>query len=1038
MENATSNDPIEGIICPECLSRFDTIDHLLWHFESIHPEIQVSATPSDNDDDLIDVTHSSTGEEQQSQTLPPPKSVSNLIRRIIARGKYRYIGDSYDLDLTYITDRIIVMSIPGEGIHALYRNKIEDVVGLLNHKHGKKYIVFNLSTETYDFNKFDNQVLEFGWPDHTAPPLERLCSICKSMKSWLESDDENVVVVHCKGGKGRTGVVIAAYLQYSKVCSTPEAALEVFKMKRFHNKNGGVTQPSQIRYVGYFHDFISGKMNLHKSPVYLRQVVIHGVPNYEHKGCRPYVTIMDNHSEHPYETETQIITERDTTIRFNFPHNFKLFGDVIVRCYHRKSRASPEIIFRCQFHTAMLSKFPLVLGKHELDDARKDKRFASNIKVEFNLVPSDISETDAPNDDSNKRNSLLYSLGISHEEGTDIDQNSKSANSEENTNSEIAIKNEIERLISFEEPNIDSFSETSDAHVAAVLQSCSSEPLKPSRTSISNDNNNTISASTHVKDVNSDNRLFNHRQFQSNLLNETGLSMISGSVTKRNINPFRRNYDKIEDTGTLDSTKPFYFPDGFSAATTTYNPNNPFLVDESADQSTRSSSSSFSHGQHSQSDAISSDGYDHLYSLPIWNSPYSPIAQINSSDSKRHSGSFVCGENSSNWSNSLSEPVTELDRSLSNNDLVRSKSGDINYNISDGVDNSYGSEQYKLEKMMTDDNNNKKASTKNDNQLTEDRSIRSSDRFDYEMKNDVHNNKNQLNTSQLNERDHRENSSHSMNNLLRELNVEFVDLPRIEQENNRSRSRAISLPIVWSQKSKTDNILDTQDMSMLVKNALNWYKPTLSQKEVTDILGSSSIGSFVVRDSTSFKDAFDLAIKSGFNKTEHFLIEPVELGVQIKGYDNEPAFCSLSALIQQHTLTSLALPCKLSRPESAFNVMYLGSINVERVNDSETLNLCISKFMSYSSRDEPIPVSFKASLEGVTLTDVNKMQSDVLNQATNNINPKKLQASQHFGFVTKDVSQLFDTCWLFTDIDPSESSSTIAELVNFLLPFHTS
>ena len=67
------------------------------------------------------------------------------------------------------------MSEPGEGIHSLYRNKIKHVVNLLNTKHGNKYMIFNLSTKTYDFDKFDNQVLQFGWPDHTAPPLERLC-----------------------------------------------------------------------------------------------------------------------------------------------------------------------------------------------------------------------------------------------------------------------------------------------------------------------------------------------------------------------------------------------------------------------------------------------------------------------------------------------------------------------------------------------------------------------------------------------------------------------------------------------------------------------------------------------------------------------------------------------------------------------------------------------------------------------------------------------------------------------------------------------
>ena len=43
------------------------------------------------------------------------------------------------------------------------------------------------------------QVLDFGWPDHLAPPLERLCSICKSIDSWLNSDPVHVAVIHCKG-----------------------------------------------------------------------------------------------------------------------------------------------------------------------------------------------------------------------------------------------------------------------------------------------------------------------------------------------------------------------------------------------------------------------------------------------------------------------------------------------------------------------------------------------------------------------------------------------------------------------------------------------------------------------------------------------------------------------------------------------------------------------------------------------------------------------------------------------------------------------
>ena len=47
----------------------------------------------------------------------------------------------------------------------------------------------------------------------------------------------------------------------------------------------------------------------------------------------------------------------------------------------------------------------------------------------------------------------------------------------------------------------------------------------------------------------------------------------------------------------------------------------------------------------------------------------------------------------------------------------------------------------------------------------------------------------------------------------------------------------------------------------------------------------------------------------------HFLIEPNARGVRLKGCVNEPIFGSLSALIYQHTLTQLALPCKLALPD---------------------------------------------------------------------------------------------------------------------------
>ena len=42
------------------------------------------------------------------------------------------------------------------------------------------------------------QVQDYGWPDVHAPPLDRICAVCKAMETWLTSDPNNVVVLHCK------------------------------------------------------------------------------------------------------------------------------------------------------------------------------------------------------------------------------------------------------------------------------------------------------------------------------------------------------------------------------------------------------------------------------------------------------------------------------------------------------------------------------------------------------------------------------------------------------------------------------------------------------------------------------------------------------------------------------------------------------------------------------------------------------------------------------------------------------------------------
>lgn len=69
----------------------------------------------------------------------------NYIRNLVSKKRRRMLVAGYDLDMTYITDRLLAMSFPAESMRAMYRNPMWQVKSVLEMRHPGHYkVVMNV------------------------------------------------------------------------------------------------------------------------------------------------------------------------------------------------------------------------------------------------------------------------------------------------------------------------------------------------------------------------------------------------------------------------------------------------------------------------------------------------------------------------------------------------------------------------------------------------------------------------------------------------------------------------------------------------------------------------------------------------------------------------------------------------------------------------------------------------------------------------------------------------------------------------------
>ncbi|XP_066527328.1 tensin-2 isoform X2 [Hoplias malabaricus] len=315
---------------------------------------------------------------KQRSTLPRSFSVDRVMDRVMER--------QYDFDLTYITERIISVFFPPLLEEQRYRLNLKEVASMLKSKHQDKFLLFNLSERRHDITRLNPKVHDFGWPDLHAPPLDKICAMCKAMETWINSDPQHVVVLHCKGNKGKTGVIIAAYMHYSKISAGADQALSTLAMRKFcEDKVSSSLQPSQNRYIYYFGGLLSGAIKMNSSPLFLHQVLIPTIPKFQvDGGYFPFLKIYQSmqlvYTSGIYDLQGSTGRKLCVTIE----PALLLKGDIMVKCYHRRVQAADrDTVFRVQFHTCTIHGAQLWFGKGELDEACLDDRFPPDATVEF-------------------------------------------------------------------------------------------------------------------------------------------------------------------------------------------------------------------------------------------------------------------------------------------------------------------------------------------------------------------------------------------------------------------------------------------------------------------------------------------------------------------------------------------------------------------------------------------------------------------------------------------------------------------------------
>uniref|UniRef100_A0A8C2IND4 Tensin 2a n=1 Tax=Cyprinus carpio TaxID=7962 RepID=A0A8C2IND4_CYPCA len=1005
--------------------------------------------------------------------LGPATNQSFSVDRVMDRVMER----QYDFDLTYITERIISVFFPPLLEEQQYRLNLREVAAMLKSKHQDKFLLFNLSEQRHDITRLNPKV---------GAPLLRFYVF----KLIVAGQFMSLLVVF-QGNKGKTGVIIAAYMHYSKISAGADQALSTLAMRKFcEDKVSSSLQPSQNRYIYYFGGLLSGAIKMNSSPLFLHHVLIPTIPNFqEGGGFFPFLKIYQSmqlvYTSGIYDLQGSGSRRLIVTIE----PALLLKGDIMVKCYHRQVQsAERDSVFRLQFHTCTIHGAQLWFGKGELDEACSDDRFPSDATVEF-----------------------VFSSGPEKIKGRASQRNDPAVSVDYNTNDPVVRWDSYEN---FNQRHQDSLEDI--AHTRGPLDgSLYAQVKKPH-----------VAGSTSLPSTNgSPARISEERPSQLlSVSTDSGHSSVppgrldeptrQAPPTQQEREELERMLGGIEGDGGRDRDRETAILDDGDS-----------LPPERTGSLRLGRSCSCRVGYRSQ--RCAEPGCDGLHHLPngyCLDRPTTTNGHTGAPSSGMPSVIGLYQHHSAHPHQSLPPPDLLWDRQQgSQHYLHRTYSIGWRSHITHGslrrthqdphapcstpsdisgpptpvhtssplqFQESSSSPEPPVPGFAT---LGRKLMLGSETSLppghSTDGSPSSTPTFPVSPAcctpsppPGLHLGcpANSVPQPPLPEKRRPSGLPGSPNGRSGMLRGSMSHQPSGQHHVTFSPSVGeLTMPAGQGEVGVEGEMGSRVSVKFVQDSSRFWYKPGISREQAIAALKEREPGTFLIRDSNSFQGAYGLALKvasppPNINNhrgdpleqlVRHFLIETGPRGVKIKGCQNEPYFGSLSALVYQHSITPISLPCDLRIPDkdligefvevqpvsnmstaadllkqgAACNVLYLNSVETESLTGPQAITKATVATMSRSPRPSATVVHFKVSAQGITLTDSQRRvffrRHYPINSVTfSSVDPQDKSHTSSislFGFVAKKHGSVAENvCHLFAELDPEQPATAIVNFIN--------